>query len=577
MLLALSDVHKEYGHHVVLDGVNLTVRAGDRLALVGRNGAGKTTLLRLLTGEDHPDGGEVRRADGVRIRALRQDPVFPEGATVGGVLDAAFHELDALEAELSEAAERMTEGDDAIERHAELLEHFARRGGYERRARKDASALAFGFRGREHEAVSGLSGGERTRLGLAALLVENPDVLLLDEPTNHLDIVMIEWLEGFLGRYGGAVMLISHDRAFLDAACTSTAYLRDGGLKVYPGNFTRFREQLEADLELQAARHAVEQAQIDELSKSAARMKIWGLGMAKLARRARAMESRLERMKKAATGAPPPEERVARVLFHAPESGDVVLDARHLSKRLGGRDLFRDVNVTLRRGDRVALIGRNGAGKTTFLRCLLGLTPSDDPKAEVRTGARVRVGYYDQNLRGVEPTSTLYEEARAYTQKDTEAHDLLGAYLFPYEAHDKRISSLSGGERARMALLKLAQEDNNLLVLDEPSNHLDMEMLESLEAALDDYDGTLLMVSHDRRLVENLADRIWLIEDGRFFEYPGGYAYYKQKHVPASAVPVKDVRAAAPAVPAKKTPGLWHLKRRAEELEAQVANAEAAL
>ncbi|AFZ68780.1 ABC-F family ATP-binding cassette domain-containing protein [Deinococcus peraridilitoris] len=573
MLLALDNVHKEYGAHTVLGGVTLTVRAGDRLALVGRNGAGKSTLLRLLTGEEVPDAGEVRRAAGVRAASLKQDPTFPEGATVESVLEAAFHELDALEAELNEAAQQMASGsDEAIEHHAELLEHFARRGGFERRSRKDAAALAFGFRGREGEQVSGLSGGERTRLGLAALLVENPDVLLLDEPTNHLDIVMIEWMEGFLSRYSGAVMLISHDRAFLDAVSTSTAYLRDGELKVYPGSYSTFRAALEADLERQLARFEQEQDKIDALARSTARMKIWGLGMSKLARRAKAMETRLERMKSVRTSAPPPEERTARILFHAPPSGELVLDARHLTKRLAGRTLFENVSVTIRQGERVALIGRNGAGKTTFLRCLLGLTPSDDPRSDVRTGARVKVGYYDQQLRGVDPSNTVYQEARAYTEKDTEAHNLLGTFLFPYDAHAKRVGVLSGGERARLALLKLAQEDNNLLVLDEPSNHLDMEMLESVETALDEFGGTLLMVSHDRRLIEHLADRIWLLEDGRLYEYPGGYAYYKEKHVPVGA---KDeaVRA-APREREKRGPSLWHLKRRAEELEAAVAAAE---
>ena len=576
MLLALENVHKEYGQHAVLGGVSLQIRAGERLALVGRNGAGKTTLLRLLAGEEQPDVGELRRAADVHVAALRQDPVFVPGATVEGVLDAAFGELDALEAELEMAAAAMAFGGDAaILRHAELLEHFARRGGYERRARKESAALAFGFRGREAELADRLSGGERTRLGLAALLVQNPDVLLLDEPTNHLDIVMIEWMESFLARYGGAVLLISHDRAFLDAVATATAYLQGGELKVYPGNYSTFRAALDADLARQAARFAQEQNQIEDFARSTARMKVWGLGMSKLARRARGMETRLARMKAAASGPPPAAERTARILFHAPESGELVLDARHLTKRLGGRTLFQDVSVTLRRGERVALIGRNGAGKTTFLRALLGLTPSDDPRAEVRVGARVNLGYYDQQLRGVDPQNTVYDEARAYTLKDTEAHNLLGTYLFPHKAHDKKVAVLSGGERARLALLRLAQEDNNLLILDEPSNHLDMEMLESLEEALEEYAGTLLMVSHDRRLIEHLADNIWLLEDGRFYEYPGDYAYYKEKHVVAASAEQAEQKPPAPRE--KRGPSLWHLKRRAEELEMAIARAETEL
>ncbi|MFC4452910.1 ribosomal protection-like ABC-F family protein [Deinococcus sonorensis] len=574
MLLGVEDAIKDYGTRSVLDGVSVQIEPGDRLALVGRNGAGKSTLLRLLTGEVPPDAGIVRRGPGVRVRSLAQDPVFPEGSTVDQVMEAAFRDLDLLEAELNEAAEQMVGGSEAsILHHAQLLEQFGRRGGYERRSRKEGVGLAFGFRGREHELVSGLSGGERTRLGLAALLVENPDVLLLDEPTNHLDIQMVEWLERFLSGYRGAMLLISHDRAFLDAVSTQTAYLSGGTLKVYPGNYSRFREQLEADLERQRQRYAIESRQIATLQASADRMKIWGLGMSKLARRAKSMQTRVDRMQAAATAAPPPpERRLSSIVFHAPQSGDLVLDAQHLTRTVEGRTLFRDVNVQLRRGDRVALIGRNGAGKTTLLKTLLGLAPSDDPRASVRTGARVTVGYYDQQLRGVDEHATLYDEARSYVEKDAQAHDLLGTYLFPYDQHDKRVSTLSGGERARLALLKLAQEDHNLLVLDEPTNHLDMEMLETLEAALDDFHGTLLMISHDRRLVENLADQIWLIEDGQFYSYPGGYSYYKEKHRPAEvAAPVK----AALSAPEKpKGKGLWHLKREAEAIEAEIAALE---
>ncbi|WP_425147500.1 ribosomal protection-like ABC-F family protein [Deinococcus sp.] len=582
MLVSLHDVVKDYGTRAVLDAVSLSIEPGDRVALVGRNGAGKSTLLGVLTGAVVPDAGAVRRAAGVRVRSLAQDPVFPGGATVDAVLEAAFADLDLLERELDAATAAMAGGSAAsIERHAELLDHFARRGGYERRSRKASVTLAFGFRGREHDPVAGLSGGERTRLGLAALLVENPDVLLLDEPTNHLDIVMVEWLERFLSGYRGAMLLVSHDRAFLDAVSTETAYLSQAKLKVYPGNYSAFRAALEADLERQRQRAALDSKQIASLQASADRMKIWGLGMSKLARRAKSMQSRVDRMKAAATAPPPPpERRLSSIVFHAPESGDLVLDARHLSKSLGGRPLFRDVNVQLRRGERVALIGRNGAGKTTLLRVLLGLTPSDDPRAQIRSGARVSLGYYDQQLRGVDEQATLYDEARIYVQKDAQAHDLLGTYLFPYDQHDKRVSTLSGGERARLALLKLAQEDHNFLVLDEPTNHLDIEMLETLEAALDDYAGTLLMISHDRRLVENLAERIWLLEDGQFYDYPGGYAYYQQKHRPAAEeVPAASARPAAPksAAPRPAASGgksLWQLRRDAETVEAEIARLE---
>lgn len=581
MLVAVQDVSKEYGPLSVLSEVSFAVEPGDRVGLVGRNGAGKSTLLKLFTGALQPDGGTVRRAPKIQISALQQDPTFPKDATVDSVLNAAFHELDALEEELHVAAEAMSSGtDESILKHEALLEHYARRGGYERRSRKDAVAAAFGFRGRESDPVAGLSGGERTRLGLAALLVENPDVLLLDEPTNHLDIVMVEWLEGFLSRYPGAVLVISHDRTFLDRVTNETAYLRDGGLKVYPGNYTKFREALDLEIEQMAARHATESQQIASLQASADRMKIWGLGMSKLARRAKAMQARVDRMKKGAGPPPPSQERTTRMTFHAPDCGDIVLDARHVTRKLGERTLFKDIDVQVRRGERIAIIGRNGAGKTTLLRALLGLDPSDDPKARHLTGARVTVGYYDQALRGVDPKQTLYDVARDYVEKDKEAHDLLGTFMFPYDQHDKQARILSGGERARLALLKLAQEDHNLLVMDEPTNHLDMEMLESLEEALANFSGTLLMVSHDRAFIENLADRIWLIEDGQFYEYPG-WEDYREKHSAVVEAEKAEQAAAAPVIeqsaPKAKPKGLWHLKRKVEAIETEIAELEGKL
>ncbi|MDV6375311.1 ABC-F family ATP-binding cassette domain-containing protein [Deinococcus sp. ZS9-10] len=574
---------KDYGPVTVLSEVNFAVRSGDRIGLVGRNGAGKTTLLRLLTGHTPPDGGSVRRGPGVRVRSLQQDPTFEAGSTVDSVLDAAFQDLDALEAELDAAAAAMSAGTpESVLRHEEILEHYVRRGGYERRSRKDAVTLAFGFRGREDTRAESLSGGERTRLGLAALLVENPDVLLLDEPTNHLDIVMVEWLENFLGRYPGAVLVISHDRTFLNRVTNETAHLRAGTLKTYPGNYSTFRAALDAELELQAARAVQDARQISSLQSSADRMKIWGLGMSKLARRAAAMQKRVDRMQARATSAPPAEERSARITFHAPGSGDIVLDARHMTRRIEGRTLFEDINVQVRRGERIAIIGRNGAGKTTLLRTLLGLEESDDPRARLLTGARVGIGYYDQALRGVSPEQTLYDVAREYVQKDPQAHDLLGTFMFPFDQHDKAARILSGGERARLALLKLAQEDRNLLVMDEPTNHLDMEMVEALEVALENFDGTLLMVSHDRAFIEGLADRIWLIEDGHFYEYPG-WEDYRAKHRSLADIEAETLREAAkeikaaPKSAAAKGKGLWHLRREVEAIEADIARLETEL
>ncbi|GGJ20384.1 ABC transporter ATP-binding protein [Deinococcus roseus] len=567
----MNNILKYYGQQTVLEDLNFALHAGERVALVGRNGSGKSTVLKLITGEEDPTFGDVRRAQGTTIGMLRQDPDFDPEDTIHSVLDSAFHELDGLEEQLEHLQSKLggaTEQD--FQAYHDLLEHYQLRGGYERRSRRDAVLLNFGFRGREFERVGSLSGGEKTRLGLAKLLVSNPEVLLLDEPTNHLDIKMLEWLEGFLSRYAGAILVVSHDRAFLDNVTSKTAYIRDRNLKVYTGNYSHFKQQLEAELEHQLKVFEAQQRKIDAFKDSVELNRVWARKNSQLFKRVHAMEKRLERMQAAQVDAPPPDEEVTEVSFKCSDSGEVVLDARHLSKNFAGRQLFKDVNVHIRKGEKIALIGMNGAGKSTFLKALLGLLNSDDSRSTVKSGARVRVGYYDQQLRGVDPESTLYDEVRALVEKDQEAHNLLGAYMFPYDAQTKQVKNLSGGERARLALLKLSLQQYNFLVLDEPTNHLDMEMVESLEEALKEYPGTLLMVSHDRRFIENLSDQIWLLEDGQYYSYPGGYQYYRQKHVVSQKTEEVKVKVKRE----RSGPSLWHLKRKLEQTEQDIHDTE---
>jgi ATP-binding cassette subfamily F protein 3 len=575
MLAGLQGVEKFHGAHDVLRKVNFAVNEGERLALVGRNGAGKTTVLKLLAGLEEPSGGRVLLAPGISIRLLAQDPMFPDGATIESVVEGAFTELDALERQMK-ALEHDLENPASLETYHELEEHYRLRGGYARNSRRDIVLTSLGFRGRELEGVAGLSGGERTRLALAQILVAQPELLLLDEPTNHLDIVMLEWLEGFLRDYPGAILAVSHDRAFLDAIATRTALVTRGDIRLYDGNYSAFKERRDAELEIQARTFANEQKELERLEAATEQMRIWGGRNEKLAIRARAMQKRVERFEADMTEAPPPPEDVASVRFQAPESGEIVLQAAHLTKRYGSRTLFHDLEFTVRKGERIALIGRNGTGKTTLVRCLLGLLPSDDARAFTRLGSRVKLGYYDQQLRGVNPENTLFEEVKSYFESDQQVHDILGAYLFPFGAQYKQVKSLSGGERARLALLKLSLEDNNLLVLDEPTNHLDMEMLESLERALNAYSGTLVMVSHDRRFIENLANQVWLLEDGEFYSYPGGWQYYREKHRARRDNQVVDLEkpASQPPIvnrqPPKKSINPWKLKQEITGLEAHI-------
>ncbi len=577
MLAALYDAEKFYGEQTVLGGVTLELRASSRVALIGRNGAGKSTILGLLSGRETPDGGVVFRRDGVSMAQLEQDPVIPPGVTILDYSETAFAELDALEVELAKLEPHLADPD-VYAQWERLHETFERRGGLERRARRDSVLYALGFRGREYEVAAHLSGGEKTRLGLARLLMAQPDVLLMDEPTNHLDMQMRGWLGGYLSRYPGGVLLVSHDRAFLDETSDATAEISRGTLRTMGATPSRYRAARAEQERLEAATRANQRREHERLAGAAEQMKRWAGQSEKLHRRAKAMERRADRFEEAMLPDAESAERTTRFTFSCPESGDVVLQAQHLSKTYGGEPLFRDVGFTLRQGERVALVGPNGAGKSSFLRVLLGETESDDPRALLRFGARVRVGYYDQELRGVDPDATLFEELVRLVG-DSEAHNLLGRFLFPYDAQFKRVSNLSGGERARLALLKLTLGEYNFLVLDEPTNHLDVEMIEALEAALAAYTGTLLVVSHDRRFIAATTSLVWEVRDGRFTPYEGDWGFYERTRegrtvaddVPA---PVKETVQAKPAV---KTPSRWQLGRDLESLETRIIDLEAQL
>ena len=586
ILAALQQVDKAYGDQLVLEESTLELRDGGRTALVGCNGAGKTTVLRLLMRKEPPDSGRVFLAPGVTMALLDQAPTFDADETVASVADQSFEDLDRIEAQLQEL-ERA--GLDAPERYAAwepLHATFERRGGYLRRSRREAVLDALGFRGRSDQPVHQLSGGERTRLGLAQLLMAQPDVLLLDEPTNHLDIDMRAWLESYLVRYPGAAILVSHDREFLDGACDQTAEVGQGRLEVGPGNPSTFRAERAEARRIQEATRKNQEKELARLDTAARQMKKWAGQNAKLHRRAKAMEKRVERYSDTMVEEPLRAQRNLRFSFDADESGDIVLTAQHLSKRFD-RPLFEDVSVELRRGQRVALVGPNGAGKTTLLRMILGDLASDDARALVRTGSRVRLGYYDQKLGGVNPEATLIEEMIRMLG-DVEAHNMLGRFMFPYDAQYKLVKDLSGGERARLALLKLTIGRFNLLVLDEPTNHLDVEMIEALEDALQAYEGTLLLVSHDRRFLAALLDnderdRVWEVRDGKFEAYLGGWSFQQRARRERQAVASEQAatRAEEVAVPerpqARRGPSRWQLEQDIQQAEETIAELEGSL
>ena len=580
LLAALQQVEKFYGDQTVLKDANLEVRGGSRIALIGRNGSGKSTMLRLLMRQESPDSGKVYLREGVTIAMLEQDPSFEEFTTITELADKAFVEIEVIEAELKRLEDAGLDKPEIYDEWEKVHEVFERRGGYERRSRRDAVLYSLGFRGREEELVKHLSGGEKTRLGLAKLLMAQPDVLLLDEPTNHLDMEMREWLEGYLGRYPGGVLLVSHDRLFLDKACSQTAEISLAKLRNYDGNPTKYREARIEQLRLEEATRQNQQKAYDKLEASATQMKKWARQNAKLHRRAKSMEKRLARLGDQMIGDADMIERTTRFSFECEESGDIVLQAKNLSKRFD-KQLFEDVDFTMRRGERIALVGSNGAGKSTFLKTIMGEIASDDPAAELLFGSRVRVGYYDQELKGVDPELTLADELLRMVG-DIEAHNMLGNFLFPYDAQFKKIKDLSGGERARLALLKLTLGQYNFLVLDEPTNHLDVEMIEALEEALDYFEGTLLVVSHDRRFIAETTDLIWDLRDGEWIDYPGDWEYYqfKRKQIEDNqrnnAKDKKKQKAleSQEKIEQVKTPSKWQLERDIETLETEIAELE---
>ncbi len=578
LLAALQHVEKFYGDQTVLESAGLELRTSSRIALIGRNGAGKSTVLRLLMGLEQPDKGTVYVREGIVLGMLEQDPIFSPQTTVLQLAKQAFEDLQNLEDKLCNLEEQGLDKSDVYNNWEEIHQIFERRGGYERRSRRDSVLHALGFKGREQELATHFSGGEKTRLGLAKLLMRQPDVLLLDEPTNHLDMEMREWLENYLSRYLGGVVIVSHDRAFLDGACNKTAEIALGKLRSFDGNPSSYQKHHAEQLQIEEATRANQQKEHERLDTAAKRMKKWAGQNAKLHRRAKSMEKRLERYADQMLPAAELTERTTSFSFDCESSAEIVLQAKHLSKSFD-HTLFKDVDLTIRQGERIALVGPNGAGKSSFLRVILGESPSDNPKAELNFGNRVHIGYYDQELKGVNPEFTLIEELIRLVG-DREAHNLLGHFLFPYDAQFKKISELSGGEKARLALLKLTLGEYNFLILDEPTNHLDLEMIVALEKALTNYSGTLLIVSHDRRFIANTTNLIWELRKGQFTAYLGDWEYYQFKHSQQKVIedkpkekPFKHKKVKAD----KALPSAWQLKQNLEGLEIEIANLEKSL
>ena len=533
ILMTVQGVSKSFGMKSVLKDISLTLQQGARMGLIGVNGSGKSTLFRLIAGQMEPDEGSISLMRGTRVGMLTQEADIQSDLTVREELSRVFEpvremerRLRALEEEMAQKHEDEAELDRLSREYARLTDRFEDAGGYEWPSRIQGVLAGLGFaKGREDQPASVLSGGEKTRLCLARLLLTQPDLLMLDEPTNHLDLSSIQWLEDTLKKYRGTVLIISHDRYFMNSVCDCMAEISMRRLVQYEGNYDQFTVKRQADIERQIREYKLQQAEIARQQAIIQRYRMYN--REKSIRAAESREKRLEKMEKLER---PVDEQHVRFSFEARRrTGDDVLKVHGLAKGFEGRRLFENFDLHLRAGDRVAIIGPNGVGKSTLLNIIARKLKAD--AGEVEFGANVDLGYYEQHQTGLDPEKDVLNELwDAFPRLDLDrVRSVLALFLFTGDDVYKKISMLSGGEKGRVSLCKLMLKRDNLLLLDEPTNHLDMDSREVLEGALEDFDGTILTVSHDRYFINRVADRIIEMRPDGVKEYLGNYDDYLEK------------------------------------------------
>ena len=597
-MIRLGGVTKAFGSKLLLEGVDWLIAPQDRVGLVGPNGSGKTTLLRMLAGLESPDQGTVVVAKGISRGYLPQEGLQLAGRSVFGECLSVFDDVRQIERELEELTRRMAELDpvsaeyrEAAERFARLDAEFRHRDGYALEAQVGAVLAGLGFAKQDWtRPTEEFSGGWQARIALAKLLLARPNLLLLDEPTNHLDLEARNWLEEYLAAYPYAFVLVSHDRYFLDVTVNRIVEIWNRRLHFYHGNYSRYLEVRRQRIEQLEAAARQQQERIRQLETFINRFRY-------TASRARQVQSRikeLERMKRVEV---PPEEPAIHFRFPQPKpSGRVVAEARHLGKRYGDHLVFRGVNFTIERGERIALVGPNGAGKSTLIRMLAGLEPSTE--GELRLGHNVEPDYFAQDqYKELNPEARVLDDLAELAPRSTqtELRTLLGCFLFSEDDVFKPIGVLSGGERNRYALARLLLRPSNFLLLDEPTNHLDLRAKDVLLDALQQYEGTLVFVSHDRYFINRLATRIFAVGNGGVESHPGNYeAYLWRKQQAAQAEAAAPDAAAAAIVPASDASRLQEsaaetgarprrinpqrlkqMRLRFEELEEEIARLEA--
>ena len=530
IILQANKIERSFAGEVLFDNINLQVDERDRIALVGKNGAGKSTLLKILVGEEEPTGGEINKKKDISLSYLAQDSRFESENTVYDEMLHVFDDLRSTEKQLRQMELEMGEKTGAdlenlMSNYDRLSENFRQAGGFTYEA--DIRSILNGFKFDEsmwQMRIAELSGGQNTRLALAKMLLEKPNLLVLDEPTNHLDIDTIAWLENYLINYSGALIIVSHDRYFLDKVATITLDLTKHSLDRYVGNYSSFVEQKEQKLATEAKNYEKQQKEIAALEDFVNR----NLVRASTTKRAQSRRKQLEKMER--LDKPEAGKKSANMTFYSDKvSGNVVLAVENAAIGYDGEILSEPINLDLRKMNAVAVVGPNGIGKTTFIKSIVDQIPFI--KGEKRFGTNVEVGYYDQTQSKLTPSNSVLDELwnDFKLRPEVEIRNRLGAFLFSGDDVKKSVGMLSGGEKARLLLAKLSMENNNFLILDEPTNHLDIDSKEVLENALIDFDGTLLFVSHDRYFINRVATHVLELSENGSTLYLGDYDYYVEK------------------------------------------------
>ena len=579
ILISVQELQKSFGVHEVLRSVTFSLQKGEKMGLVGVNGCGKTTLMRMIAGEMQPDGGTIHRNKDLRVGYLAQLDDIPLTDTVWGALLKVFEPIRVMERRMAEIEKLLESADPETalrlsSEYQRLTESYNAQQGYAYEGEILRVLNGLGLKPEMHQRqVSTLSGGERTRLSLAKLLLQKPDIILMDEPTNHLDLEAIEWLQDYLTDYKCSLLLISHDRYFLDHVCTTMGELLGGKMIKFTGNYTEYMKKRTADFETRMKAYELQQKEIQREQAIIERYRSFNREKS-----IKAAESREKRLAKVERLEKPVEEQHVRFSFDARRrSGEEALEVRELSKSFEGQPVFQNLSFKLRTGDRVALIGPNGVGKSTLFRILTHQINPDH--GSVRFGTNIDIGYYDQHQQNLNPQNTILDEVwNAFPKlEQTRIRSALGLFLFTGDEVFEKIEKLSGGERGRVALTKLMLKQDNLLLLDEPTNHLDMDSREVLEDALRDFPGTILAISHDRYFINRFAEKVMVMEKDGVTEYLGNFDDYIEKRdrprPPVSSLEDEPTRTAQTREK-KKTRQQNALLR---ELKAAVDKAEAAI